>query len=161
MHEKTALHLENNVGKPLGIGTNLICLSFRDRCGCSHKKGGDKLKCGENVSIRHREHSSIPHLDHNGRARTNVCTWLETTKRIGSTQAKERVRFLPANRREFSIFEFSADIMRALAAVAKIDKQRCGNPGQTEKVVGSAHHFEDHRTNKLQKCDKCRDRISG
>jgi len=49
MQKETTLHLENDMGKPFRIGTNLSCFPFLDRRSCPHKSA-DKLKWRENVS---------------------------------------------------------------------------------------------------------------
>src|SRR6266566_3312703 len=68
------------------------------------------------------------------------------------------MRFLAANRSESPVLESSANVMRAITFVAKIDRQFRGHFGQIE--ISRAHHLQNRWTHETQERDECGDWIA-
>ena len=137
VQQKTALHFQNDVGKPFGIRTNLIRRSSckrgnrsrvqgdkprNARTGCQSCSAG--LECGDASPLSKRRHvcalqmqrnPSIPDLNVNNFICFQRLTDRDPQQRICLAQTKKRVRFLTTDRHEFSVFESPADVMRSIA----------------------------------------------
>src|SRR2546423_7634031 len=68
------------------------------------------------------------------------------------------MRFLAANRSESAVLESSANVMRAITFVAKIDKQFRRHFRQIE--ISCTHHLHNRWTHKTEERDECGDRIA-
>src|SRR5216684_3578193 len=69
------------------------------------------------------------------------------------------MRFLAANRREFSCLKPAAEITGSIAIVAKIDHQLCGDPRRLELALARAHHLQNCGTDESQERHECGDRV--
>ena len=143
VQHETALHFQNDVGKPFGIRTSLIRRSSCKR-GNRSRVQGDKtrnagtgcqscsagLECGDPAiagplfkaqtclrTPNARRASSIPDLNINNFICFQRLTDRDPQQRICLAQTKKRVRFLTTDRRELSVFESPADVMRSIAVV--------------------------------------------
>ncbi len=81
-------------------------------------------------------------------------------KRIRSTQAIERVRFLAADRRESSPCHPAAHVMGTVALVLHLFGQPRFVLRQGKFVLAGAHHSKDRRPHKEKKSHKGRNRIA-
>src|SRR5256885_2208786 len=68
------------------------------------------------------------------------------------------MRFLAANRSKFSVFEFSANVMRSIAVVRQVDGQLCRHPRQSK--IGCTHQFQNRGSHELQEGDESGHRIA-
>src|SRR5437879_11085606 len=69
------------------------------------------------------------------------------------------MRFLAANRREFSRLKPAAEITGSIAIVAKIDNQLCGDLRRLELALARAHHPQNCRTHQSQERHERGDRV--
>src|SRR5262249_32752137 len=113
-----------------------------------------KVKCTPYLSNCSRKNKLRPKADLDRLAGLERFADLNPQQRIRFAQSEKRVRFLPADRREISVSEFSAQIMGAVAIVCQITNQLCRQLHNIDVV--RAHHFQNGRPNKLQKRDKRR-----
>src|SRR5437773_10714461 len=68
------------------------------------------------------------------------------------------MRFLAANRSKFSVFEFSANVMRSIAVVRQVDGQLCRHPRQSK--IGCTNQFQNRGSHELQEGDDSGHRIA-
>src|SRR5438309_3874553 len=69
------------------------------------------------------------------------------------------MRFLAANRREFSLRNPAAEITGSIAIVAKIDSQFCGDFRLLELALARAHHLQNCGTDESQERHERGDRV--
>src|SRR6266702_875118 len=69
------------------------------------------------------------------------------------------MRFLAANRPEFSRLKPAAKITGPIAIVAKIDKQFCGDLRRLELALARAHHLQNCGTDESQERHERGDRV--
>src|SRR6266446_1814385 len=69
------------------------------------------------------------------------------------------MRFLAANRREFSRLKPAAEITGSIAIVAKIDNQLCGDLRRFELALARAHHLQNCGTDKSPERHERGDRV--
>src|SRR4051794_2978405 len=90
---------------------------------------------------------SIPHLNTNNFICFQRLTRRDAKQSICLTQTKQRVRFLTTDRRELSVFESPADVVRSIAVVCEASRQLRRNLSQIE--VHCAHHSQNRRPDEL------------
>src|SRR5690349_12602246 len=157
MQNETALHFQNDVGKTLGIGTELIRRTFGERC--FRVQSDPKLKCGAYLSNCAARKKTLPQFHFDCLAGFTIFARVEPQQSVRLTQSVERVRFLPADRGKASAFQSSPKIMRAIAVIGEIGLQSSGNSLKVE--IGGAHQSQNRRPDELQKSHERRHRISG
>src|SRR3954466_1883227 len=80
---------------------------------------------------------------------------------VRPAQPVERVRFLPADRREFSSDDPAANVMRPIALVAQLFGENALHLRQRQLLGPSAHHPQKRRAHKQQERHECRNGIAG
>jgi hypothetical protein len=143
VQQETALHFQNDVGKPFGIRTILIrrssckrgnrprvqrgktrnvrmrCQPLREGLECGGLAAAGPISKRKHVCIQNTNQirSAVPDLNINNFISFQRLTDRDSQQRICLAQTKKRVRFLTTNRREFSMFQSPADVMGSIAIV--------------------------------------------
>src|SRR6266404_7410124 len=84
---------------------------------------------------------SIENQDGNGGPAWKDLSRRNSQKRIRATQTIERVRFLAADRSEFSVSHPATHIMGTIALVLHFFGQLCFGPRQGKFILSRTHHL--------------------